>query len=156
MSYFICSDPDDVLKAKTFSHSSFYYPPIFLCFISGNFFFITYILHLSTETYLLVSLSLSVQILLLKTRCGNACNFISANFLWLVRFCTSGPKQRRTHDTAYFWRQFYGLVAPSSVQLEDERNPQPWQNLGEKPPQDALIAVRCPRCGFSPSFRDCQ
>ena len=31
----------DVLKTKTFGHSSFYYPPIFLCFISGKKFFIT-------------------------------------------------------------------------------------------------------------------
>ena len=29
-------DPDDVLKTKTFGHSSFYYPPIFLCLISGK------------------------------------------------------------------------------------------------------------------------
>ena len=41
LSYFICSDPDDVLKTKTFGHSSFYYPPIFLCFISGKRFFVT-------------------------------------------------------------------------------------------------------------------
>ena len=34
LSYFTCSYPDDVLKTKTFGHSSFYYPPIFLCFIS--------------------------------------------------------------------------------------------------------------------------
>ena len=39
MSYFICSHHDDDLKTKTFGHSSFYYPPIFPCFISGNFFF---------------------------------------------------------------------------------------------------------------------
>ena len=36
-----CSDPDDVLKTKMFGHSSFYYPPIYLCFISGKKFFIT-------------------------------------------------------------------------------------------------------------------
>ena len=38
--FFICSDSDDVLKTKTFGHS-FYYPPIFLCFINGKKFFIT-------------------------------------------------------------------------------------------------------------------
>ena len=41
-----CNDPDDVLKTKTFGHSSFYYPPIFLCFISGKIFFITSHIHI--------------------------------------------------------------------------------------------------------------
>ena len=39
LSYSICSDPDDVLKTKTFGGSSFYYPPIFLSFISGKIYF---------------------------------------------------------------------------------------------------------------------